>query len=98
MFSNKFPVYKKRLFDNLRNWEDDYLQRRFCIDCDKSFVTGNNLTKEIEDTGRELFCPYCGSHNNLMVAQEDEESHSEDLGCIGISYISNDNGNLLCMP
>lgn len=94
MFSNNLPIYEKRLFNNLEKWETDYLQRRFCIACDKCFITGNNLTKEVEDAGKEIFCPYCGSHNNLMMACEDEEAHSEDLGCIGISYISNSYGSI----
>ena len=58
----------------------DTLETRYCLDCQKRFVVGEELAKSV----RTVLCPYCGSSRNEAVAWWEDED--DELGCAGISF------------
>jgi len=60
----------------------DNLEKYKCLDCDRDFITGLDLSKEVDIT-----CPYCQSDNTEGRAHcTDEQLKRLQLGCLGIYY------------
>jgi len=55
------------------------LQKNDCLDCDKQFITGLEISNEIG-----MICPYCGSSNTVRIVHTDDDSIPEDMGCLSI--------------
>lgn len=62
-------------------YEDNYVRYK-CYDCEKSFIVGEELSKNCN-----LSCPYCSSENIDWESRTDDDSIEQfDMGCIGIYF------------
>lgn len=78
-----------------KHYEDD-LVKYVCYGCDKEFIVG----KHFAETSDQLRCPYCGQIRDLDVKAEvtGEWLEELELGCFGISYTIDNNGNHVTHP
>lgn len=68
------------------NYYQDNLQSMTCLDCEKSFIVGEHISKEIE-----ISCPYCQTYSVCINAYSDEEKLEDmQMGCLGIYYTENE--------
>lgn len=64
------------------NYYQDNLEKINCFDCDRSFIVGEDLSRDID-----ISCPYCKSENVQIEAYTDEERLQDmQMGCLGIYY------------
>lgn len=75
------------IYHNTSFYEDN-LQKRYCNNCFKEFITG----EELATTVPYIVCPYCGSSANEVVAGTDDDmTRALDLGCTGIYFHKKNN-------
>ena len=68
------------------NYYQDNLENITCSDCDRNFIVGEDLSRDID-----ISCPYCKSDNVQINAYSDEEKLEDmQMGCLGIYYYKND--------
>lgn len=60
----------------------DKLEKRYCHDCHKTFIIGEELRKAVSC----IACPYCQKVNTEAFVWSDEE-----LGCVGIYFFKTEN-------